>query len=62
VNYEIISSLAREKRDELYEQAKNERAIRVSERRPRSVRRSIASAFETVGGACYKLSNALAER
>jgi hypothetical protein len=62
VNQEIINSLVREKRDELFEQAKNERAIRVSERPRRTVRRNIARAFASVGGACYKLSNALAER
>ena len=62
MNELIVNSIVRQRRDELIEQAKSERAIRDSEPAQRSVRRSIASAFASVGGACYKLSNALADR
>jgi hypothetical protein len=62
MNELIVNSIVRQKRAELIAQAKSERAIRANEPAPRSLRRSIASAFATVGGACFKLSSALADR
>ena len=62
MNEFTVNAIVRQKRDELYEQAKSERAIRDSGSARSSLRRTIAGAFASVGGACYKLSNALADR
>jgi hypothetical protein len=56
MNDRIMDAIVRERRDALYEQAKNERGVRTLARRPRSLRAAAATALNVVGGACYKLS------
>ena len=59
VNERIMDAIVRERRDALFEQAKNEREVRRLERKPRSLRTAAAAALNVVGGACYKLSAAI---
>jgi hypothetical protein len=59
VNDLFMDAIVRERRDALYEQAKNEREARMLGPKPRSLRTAVAGALNVVGAACYRLSDAI---
>jgi hypothetical protein len=58
----ILSALARERSECLQRQARQARSLRTGAARPPRLRALFACALAWVGGACYKLSDALSER
>jgi hypothetical protein len=57
-----LSALVRERGESLQRQAREARSLRSDAVRPHWLRALFAGAFAWVGSACYKLSDALAER
>jgi hypothetical protein len=57
-----LSALARERGERLRAQAREARSVRAGAACPHPLRSLFASVFAWVGSACYKLSDALAER
>jgi hypothetical protein len=58
----MLSALARERGECLREQARQARSLRSGGARPNALRSLCASVLAWAGSACYKLSDALAER